>query len=65
MNNQEEVVVERKERPLNYTSYHPPYIDFYGEKKTVRVWTPNKKKIVLYYLFQITRIKWFLKKYNE
>jgi hypothetical protein len=30
-----------------------------------RIWTKDKWKIVLYYLYRITRIEFFIKKYNQ
>jgi hypothetical protein len=42
-----------------------PYMivsDKYGSK---RVWIKSKKKIILYYLYKFTKVKWFIKKYNE
>ena len=42
-----------------------PYMIFSDKNGTRRIWTNSKKKIILYYLWQITRIKWFVKKYNK
>jgi hypothetical protein len=42
-----------------------PYMILSDSDGTRRIWTRNKKKIVLYYLYKITRIEWFIKKYNE
>jgi hypothetical protein len=48
-----------------YFFVETPYIilsDKDGERK---IWTNSKKKIILYYLWRITRIEWFVKKYNK
>jgi|688.fasta_scaffold567273_2 hypothetical protein len=42
-----------------------PYMIFSDKNGTRKIWTKNKKKIVLWFLYKITRIKWFIKKYNE
>jgi len=42
-----------------------PYLIFSDKNGTRKIWTKNKKKIVLWFLYKITRIKWFIKKYNE
>lgn len=42
-----------------------PYMIFSDEKGTRKIWTKNKKKIILYYLWKITSIKWFIRKYNK
>jgi hypothetical protein len=42
-----------------------PYMIFSDKNGTRKIWTKNKKKIILWYLYKITRIKWFIKKYNE
>jgi hypothetical protein len=42
-----------------------PYMIFSDKNGTRKIWTNDKKKIILYYLYKITRIKWFIKKYNE
>jgi hypothetical protein len=31
----------------------------------VKIYRGYKKKIILWYLYKITRINWFIKKYNE
>ena len=61
----EERIVESK---ITYTSWiviETPYIILLDKNGTRKIWTKNKKKIVLYYLHKITGIKWFIKKYNE
>jgi hypothetical protein len=42
-----------------------PYLIISDKNGTRKIWTKNKKKIVLWFLYKITRIKWFIKKYNE
>ena len=42
-----------------------PYMIFSDKNGTRKIWTKNKKKIILYYLYKITKIKWFIRKYNE
>jgi len=42
-----------------------PYMIISDRNGTRKVWTKNKKKIALWFLYKITRIKWFIRKYNE
>jgi hypothetical protein len=42
-----------------------PYMILSDKDGTRKIWTKDKKKIILWYLYKITRIKWFIKKYNE
>ena len=42
-----------------------PYMIVVDKNGKRKVWTKDKKKIFLYYLYKITKIKWFIKKYNE
>ena len=42
-----------------------PYLIFSDKDGTRKIWTKNKWKIVLYYLYKVTRIEWFIKKYNK
>lgn len=42
-----------------------PYMMVSDKDGTRKVWIKNKWKIFLYYAYQITRIKWFIKKYKE
>jgi hypothetical protein len=42
-----------------------PYVIFSDKDGTRKIWTKNKWKIVLYYLYRVTRIEWFIKKYNK
>ena len=48
-----------------YMFVETPYMIFSDKNGTRRIWTNNKKKIILYYLWRITRINWFIKKYNK
>ena len=48
-----------------YIIFDTPYMIISDKNGTRRVWTKDKKKIILYYLYKITRVKWFIKKYNE
>ena len=42
-----------------------PYMILSDKDGTRKIWTKDKKKIILWYLYKITRIKWFIKKYKE
>jgi hypothetical protein len=42
-----------------------PYMIISDKNGTRKVWTKDKIKIILYYLYKITSIKWFIHKYNE
>ena len=44
-----------------------PYFLFseYGKVGIKKIWTRNKWKIVLWCLYKVTRINWFIKKYNK
>lgn len=57
--------VEGKVIRVPWVVIETPYMIFSDENGTRRIWTKDKWKIVLYYLYQITRIKWFIKKYNQ
>lgn len=48
-----------------YIMYEPPYMILMDKDGTRKIWTNDKIKIVLYYLYKVTRIKWFIKKYNQ
>jgi hypothetical protein len=61
----EERVVESKIVYTQWMVIETPYMIFSDKNGTRKIWTKNKKKIVLYYLHKITGIKWFIKKYNE
>jgi len=57
--------VKSKVIKTNWTIVETPYMILSDKNGTRRIWTNSKKKIILYYLWQITRIKWFVKKYNK
>jgi len=42
-----------------------PYMILSDKNGTRKIWAENKWKIVLYYLYKVTGIKWFIKKYNK
>lgn len=42
-----------------------PYILLSDKNGTRKIWEKDKLKIVLYYLWRMTKIKWFVKKYNQ
>ena len=48
-----------------YVMFITPYIIVSDKNGTRKVWNNSKKKIILYYLYKFTRIKWFINKYNE
>jgi hypothetical protein len=62
-----EVKSETRKLSSKYMVIEPPYFLFseHGKEEIVKIWTKNKKKIILWYLYKITRIDWFIKKYNE
>jgi hypothetical protein len=56
------------ESKIVYTPYillTTPYMILSDKDGTRKVWIKDKKKIIFYYLYKFTRIKWFIKKYNE
>lgn len=57
--------IESKVIHTKWTIINTPYMIFYDGEKTRRMYIKNKKKIILYYLYRLTGIKWFIKKYNE
>jgi len=61
----EERVVESKIVYAPWIVIETPYMIFSDKNGTRKIWTKNKKKIVLYYLHKIKGTKWFIKKYNE
>ena len=61
----EERIVKSKVVYTPWIVIETPYMIFSDKNGTRKIWTKNKKKIVLYYLHKITGIKWFIKKYNE
>lgn len=51
-----------------YTPYifvETPYMMISDKDGIRKVWTTDKISIVLYYLYNITKIKWFIKQYNK
>ena len=61
----ESKIINAKSIKTKWIVFEPPYlilVDEYGEKK---VWSKNKKKLILWFLYKITNIKFFLIKYNE
>ncbi len=49
----------------NYTLVDTPYMILSDKNGVSKIWTNNKTKIILYYLWRITKIEWFVKKYNK
>ena len=50
---------------LPYIIITPPYMILSDKKGTRKIWIKNKYKIALWFLYITTKIKWFIKKYNE
>jgi hypothetical protein len=50
---------------LPFVLIQRPYILLSDKNGTRKIWEKDKLKIVLYYLWRITKIKWFVKKYNQ
>lgn len=48
-----------------YILVETPYFTIFDKDGERKIWTKNKTKIILYYLWRITGIKWFVKKYNK
>ena len=77
MNNEKEIPtidlkIETKEVKVdvgyvktNWTIVETPYMILCDKNGVSKIWTNNKKKIILYYLWRITKIEWFVKKYNK
>jgi hypothetical protein len=61
----EEKTVEGKIITIPYIIVETPYMIYSDKDGTRKIWTKNKCKIVLWYLYRITRITWFIKKYNR
>jgi hypothetical protein len=61
----DERVIESKIVYVPWVMVNPPYMIFSDKNGTRKIWIKNKRKIILYYLYNLTNIKWFLKKYNE
>lgn len=60
-------VVKAETRMLRspFILVNPPYMMYSDKNGTRRIWIRNKRSIMLYYLYRITKIEWFIKKYNE
>jgi len=52
-------------RYVPWTIVNTPYMIVSDKEGTRKVWTTSKWKIFLYYAYQITGIKWFVKQYNK
>lgn len=52
-------------RYVPWTIVTTPYMIVSDKEGTRKVWTKSKWKIFLYYVYQVTRIKWFVKQYNK
>lgn len=57
--------VKGKMIKVPYIVVETPYITISDKDGERKVWTSNKTKIILYYLWRVTGIKWFVKKYNK
>ena len=49
----------------NWIIVETPYMILSDKNGVSKIWTNNKTKIILYYLWRITKIEWFVKKYNK
>jgi hypothetical protein len=74
MNNEKIPTIDLKLEPkevkggiihTNYLLVETPYLIHFDKNGKRKIWTKSKKKIILYYLWRITRIEWFVKKYNK
>lgn len=61
----ESVDVKSNMKYIPWVTATTPYMMLTDKNGTHRVWTKSKKKIIYYYAYQITKIKWFLRKYQE
>jgi hypothetical protein len=61
----EEKTVQSKTITVPYIIVETPYMIYSDKDGTRKIWTKNKWKIVLWYLYRITSITWFIKKYNK
>jgi hypothetical protein len=67
----EKIIERRLSEDKNKIVYLPfvliqrPYILLSDKNGARKIWEKDKLKIVLYYLWRITKIKWFVKKYNQ
>ena len=67
-----EINLNLKSKTIEGGSIYVPYVlvstpymmvsDCHGTRK---VWIKSKRKIILYYLYKLTKILWFIKKYNQ
>jgi hypothetical protein len=57
--------IEGKIIHVPWVIFETPYMIISDKNGTRKVWTKDKIKIILYYLYKITSIKWFIHKYNE
>lgn len=57
--------IEGKIINVPWIIFETPYMIISDKNGTRKVWTKDKIKIILYYLYKITSIKWFIHKYNE
>lgn len=48
-----------------YILVETPYITLSDKDGERKIWTKNKTKIILFYLWRVTGINWFVKKYNK
>jgi hypothetical protein len=55
------IEVESKIVRVPWIIVNRPYM-YINDRK---VWVQSKRKIFLYYMWCLTRIKWFVKKYNQ
>lgn len=58
-------IVEGKSINSRYILVETPYIIFSDKFGIRKLWTKDKWKIILWYLWKITRINWFVKQYNK
>ena len=67
----EKIIERRLREDKNKIVYLPfilvqrPYILLSDKNGTRKIWEKDKLKIVLFYLWRITKIEWFVKKYNQ
>ena len=61
----ETIEVKGKVIHTSWILVETPYMILSDKNGTSKIWTNNKKKIILYYLWRITRIDWFVNKYNK
>lgn len=62
----ESKVVKGESRPTNRILVETPYMIFSEyEGGSRKIWSKNKWKIFLYYIWRISNIKWIAKQYNK